>query len=103
MCTRRIATILTLILLWSTIAPAQHGKLKGTWISAQLEMVEVLHTGRDSVNYMSNRELKEDFFYLFVYGDTLSFQSRYTRSSTNHEVEYVDRYHYTDHLLQRQA
>jgi hypothetical protein len=89
---RRNAVILTLILLCGTIALAQPEKLKGIWISSQLEMVEILHTGRDSVNYISNRELKEDFFYLFIYGDTLSFQSIYTRSSTNHEVEYVDRY-----------
>ncbi|GGH53074.1 hypothetical protein GCM10007423_58160 [Dyadobacter endophyticus] len=87
----RIAATLTFILLCSKIALAQPEKLKGIWISSQLEMVEILHTGRDSVNYMSNRELKEDFFYLFVYGDTLSFQSIYTRSSTN-ELEYKDRY-----------
>lgn len=88
---RRNAAILTLILLCGTIVLAQPQKLKGTWISSQLEMVEILHTGGDSVNYMLNRELKEDFFYLFVYGDTLSFQSIYTRSSTN-ELEYKDRY-----------
>ncbi|MHA4736836.1 hypothetical protein [Dyadobacter sp. MSC1_007] len=90
--TRRIAAIFTLVLLCRTVGLAQPNELKGTWISSQLEVIEILHTGRDSVNYMSNRELKEDFFHLFVYGDTLSFQSMYTRSSTNHEVEYKDRY-----------
>lgn len=90
---RRYAVILTLIvLLYSTIASAQPEKLKGTWISSQLEMVEILHTGRNGFNYLSNRELEENFLYLFIYGDTLSFQSIYTSSSTNHEVEYVDRY-----------
>jgi hypothetical protein len=88
----RIATTLTLIFLYTDITHAQPEKLKGTWISSQLEMIEILHTGRDSVNYMSSRELKEDFFNLFIYGDTLSFQSFYTRSSTNYEIEYVDRY-----------
>lgn len=89
---RQMAAILSLILLYSTISVAQPGKLKGIWISSQLEMVEILHTGSDSINYMSNRELKEDFFYLYIYGDTLSFQTMYTRSSTNHEVKYTDRY-----------
>lgn len=89
---RRNAVTFIFILLYGTIASAQPEKLKGTWISSELEMVEILHTGRNEFNYLSNLELEENFFYLFIYGDTLSFQSIYTSSSTNHEVEYVDRY-----------
>lgn len=88
---RRIAFTLMVVLLYTRVAFAQPQELKGIWISSQLEMIEILHTGRDSINYMSNRELKEDFFYLFIHGDTLSFQSMYTASSTP-QAERVDRY-----------
>lgn len=87
----RIAVTLVVVLLYTRVAIAQPEKLKGIWISSQLEMIEILHTGRDSINYMSNRELKEDFFYLFIHGDTLSFQLIYTASSAP-EVEHIDRY-----------
>ncbi|PSL33987.1 hypothetical protein [Dyadobacter jiangsuensis] len=92
MISHRIAATLTLILLCSSIAFAQPEKLKGIWISSQLEMIEILHTGPESVNYMCSRELKENFFHLFIHGDTLSFQARYSTSSTHNQVEYVDRY-----------
>ena len=92
MIARRIALTLILLLLCNRITLAQPEKLKGIWISSQLEMIEILHTGKDSVNYMCSRELKENFFFLFIHGDTLSYQSRYTASSTHNQVEYVDRY-----------
>jgi hypothetical protein len=44
-------------------------------------------------NYLSNSKLRdENFFELYIYGDTLSFQKRYYSSATNYEKLYVDRY-----------
>jgi hypothetical protein len=65
--------------------------LKGTWVTPEQDLIEILELGRTSSNYMSNQLLHEDHFHLFILGDTLSFQHIYTMSP-KFETEYVDRY-----------
>lgn len=88
-----IATILSLVTFQVRIAFAQPEVLKGTWISAEQDLIEILHTGRDSdFNYLSNQLLNEDTFTLLIFNDTLSFQHIYTSSFTQFKIEYTDRY-----------
>lgn len=70
---------------------AQPRELKGTWISREQDLIEILDTGHTSNNYLANKLLKEDHFELHILGDTLSFQQTYTTSATDFKVEYTDR------------
>jgi hypothetical protein len=81
-----------LLFLSSRPSFAQPEMLKGTWITAEQDLIEILEVGRTSSNYMSNKLLNENHFHLFVFGDTLSFQHIYTNSLTQFKVEYIDRY-----------
>ena len=83
--------ISTLIML-AHQACAQSSLLKGTWITPEQDLIEILNLGRDSSNVLANKSLREEYFHLFVFGDTLSFQQIYTSSATDFKVEYVDRY-----------
>ncbi|MDQ6482585.1 hypothetical protein [Dyadobacter sp. LHD-138] len=88
-----VATILSFLTFSGSIAFAQPETLKGTWISAEQDLIEILYTGRDSnFNYLSNKLLNEDRFHLFIFSDTLSFQHIYTSSFTQFKTEYTDRY-----------
>jgi hypothetical protein len=73
------------------ISFAQPRELKGIWISAEQDLIEILDTGHTSDNYLANKMLNEDHFELYILGDTLSFQQTYTSSATNFKVEYTDR------------
>lgn len=86
-----VATVVALM-TFSAAAFAQPKLLKGTWISAEQDLIEILNTGRDSVNYLSNKLLNEERLHLFISGDTLSFQQIYTSSFTQFKIEYTDRY-----------
>ncbi|GLU55253.1 hypothetical protein [Dyadobacter frigoris] len=85
-------TILALITFSGSVCTAQPEALRGTWISPEQDVVEILNTGLDSANYLSNKLLKEESFNLFILGDTLSFQQIYTSSFTQHKIEYTNRY-----------
>lgn len=88
----RYACLLIFVLISARGAFAQHEKLKGTWVSDQQDLIEILHLGRSDWNYISNTHLEEMNLYLFIYGDTLSYQSIYTSSATDFKIEYTDRY-----------
>ena len=49
-------------------------------------------TNLNNGNYLSNSQLRDDNFELFIFGDTLSFQNRYYSSRTDYKKLYVDRY-----------
>ena len=78
--------------IW-TSAFGQLNKLKGTWITPAQELLLIDDTTNlNNGNYLSNSQLQDENFELFIYGDTLSFQKRYYSSRTNYEKLYVDRY-----------
>lgn len=83
----------------------QFGKLKGIWVTPTQDLLMVDDTAYLNIrNYLSNSKLEEKNFLLFLYGDTLSFQSHYTSSKTDFKVEYIDRYDFkilkvTDSIL----
>lgn len=83
---------LILILVSAKLTCAQHEKLRGTWVSDDQDLIEILHVGRGDWNYISNTRLEETNLHLFIYGDTLSYQSIYTSSATDFKIEYTDRY-----------
>jgi len=85
-------TLLALMISSCSVCFAQPEILKGTWISVEQDLIEIITTGRDSVNFFSNKLLQEDRFHLFIFSDTLSFQDIYTHSSTKFKIEYTDRY-----------
>ncbi|WP_233847470.1 hypothetical protein [Dyadobacter sp. CY326] len=88
-----LVTLLIIIIAFSgNISFAQPRELKGTWISPEQDIIEILETGRTSNNYLANKLLNEDHFELYILGDTLSFQQTYTSSVTNFKVEYTDRF-----------
>ncbi|WP_159466735.1 hypothetical protein [Dyadobacter sp. 3J3] len=89
--------LISAILLITSLIPisicAQDSKLKGQWISFDKELVEISDTlSSASNNMLSNEMLVKGRYNLSVYGDTLSFQWRYTSSRTNFRVQYIDRY-----------
>jgi hypothetical protein len=86
------SSVLMLFIFMVRITFAQPETLKGTWISPEQDLIEVLDTGRVSANYLSNKSLNESFFHLYIYHDTLSFQEIYTTSATAFKIEYTDRY-----------
>lgn len=75
------------------IGCSRYETLKGTWISAEQDCIKI----QDTINkyYNSNiigtimGDASKD---LFIYGDTLSFQSRFYSSETNYEKLYIERY-----------
>ncbi|MCF0057152.1 hypothetical protein [Dyadobacter sp. CY356] len=85
-------TLLTLMISSGSVCLAQPRTLKGTWISTEQDLIEILTTRRDSINFISNKLLQEDRFHLFIFSDTLSFQDIYTSSSTQFKTENTDRY-----------
>lgn len=88
----RIFLFISIFISW-TSSYGQLDKLKGTWVSPAQELIIVCDTVKNSnKNYLSNALLKDDNFELLIYGDTLSFQNRYTSSNDNYKKIYVDRY-----------
>ncbi|WP_439558115.1 hypothetical protein [Dyadobacter sp.] len=87
-----IAPLILGKIMLGSYAFTQPAKLKGAWVSSQQELIEIKNIGRDSTNVLANKLLKENYFHLFIFGDTLSFQHIYTSSATDFKVEYTDRY-----------
>ncbi|KQS32915.1 hypothetical protein [Dyadobacter sp. Leaf189] len=87
-----IAPLILIITVLESYASAQPAPLKGTWLSPLQELIEIHHLGRDSSNVLANKLLQEDYFHLFIFGDTLSYQHIYTSSETDFKIEYTDRY-----------
>jgi hypothetical protein len=72
---------------------AQPDKLKGAWITPQQELITIVENYSSSrENYLSNTDLEDKHFRLFVIKDTLSFQRHYTSSRTQFKTQHVDRY-----------
>ena len=72
---------------------AQLDKLKGAWVTPQQEFISIVDTNNIKVeNYLSNADLRDEHFRLFLYKDTLSFQRHYTSSRTQFKVQHIDRY-----------
>lgn len=86
------ATLILIVSILPYRTFAQPAMLKGTWVNQQQELIEIRDLGRDSNNVLANSLLQEDYFHLFIFGDTLSFQHIYTSSATDFKVEYTDRY-----------
>ncbi|MCE7067415.1 hypothetical protein [Dyadobacter sp. CY326] len=86
------AIFLTLIFFPGHYILAQPTVLKGAWVTPEQDLIEIRNLGRDSSNVMANKLMQEDYFHLFMLGDTLSFQHIYTNSRTQFKIEYVDRY-----------
>lgn len=82
---------LLLFLLMGILCSGQTKKIKGNWISADQEFMSIVDTA-GNYNTLLNRDLLDEQFFLFIYGDTLSFQSHYTSSAENFTVEHNDRY-----------
>ena len=77
----------------SFAATSQPESLRGTWISADNEMVVIQDTDTTSTNnYLTNENLISKGFRLEIYGDTLSFQSHYSSSAYDYEQTQVVRY-----------
>jgi Domain of unknown function (DUF6438) len=95
--------ILTFFICTSSFG--QFDKLKGIWVTPSQDLLIIDDTAYLNIrNYLSNTVLEENNFLLFLYGDTLSFQSHYTSSKTDFKVEYIDRYDFktlkvTDSIL----
>jgi hypothetical protein len=86
------SSVLILGIFFTRITFAQPVILKGTWVTVEQDLIEILDTGRVSANHLSNKLLKDDFFHLYIFHDTLSFQHIYTSSLTQFKIEYTDRY-----------
>ncbi|GAB4043459.1 hypothetical protein [Spirosoma litoris] len=81
-------------LLFFVVAKAtgQVSALKGTWINPEMQAMVINDTSSSSNNnFLSTKKLSSSF-QLQLYGDTLSFQNRYTSSATNFKKLYIDRY-----------
>ncbi|MCE7069061.1 hypothetical protein LZG74_02025 [Dyadobacter sp. CY327] len=89
---RTAAIIMALTFLLGHYMLAQPALLKGSWITPEQDLIEIRNLGRDSSNVLANKLMQEDYFHLFMLGDTLSFQHIYTSSRTQFKIEYVDRY-----------
>lgn len=89
---RTAAIILALIFFPGHYILAQPAMLRGTWITPEQDLIEILNLGRDSTNVVANKLMQEEYFHLFMLGDTLSFQHIYTSSRTQFKIEYIDRY-----------
>jgi hypothetical protein len=88
-----LVTILVGLTLFLTgFSVAQPPSMKGTWVTPEQDLIEILNLGRNSSNCLSNKLLHEEYFHLFMTGDTLSFRQIYTSSGTQYKIEYVDRY-----------
>lgn len=72
-------------------------KLQGKWINTSNDYMEI----RDSItngNYIGNR-VGTIGKYFQIFGDTLSFQDRYTSSEDNYSTKRVDRYNFKINAL----
>lgn len=92
------------LILFQATSYGQLSKLEGVWITPSQDLIQISDTTSHNYNYLCNKVLKQNNFHLALYGDTLSFQDRYTSSLTNFEVKYVDRYDFkvefsTDSIL----
>ena len=88
-----LKTFITIIaFLFCTDCFGQFDKLKGTWITPDQDVMVIEDTVEfEQDNHLSNSQLKEKKFELFIFGDTLSFQDRYSLGP-NYNTPYVDRY-----------
>ena len=86
-------TLIIIIAFFScTDCVGQFDKLKGTWVTPAQEVMVIEDTVEfEQDNQLSNSQLKEKKFELFIFGDTLSFQDRYS-PGPNYDTSYVDRY-----------
>lgn len=88
-----------------TKAAGQLSALTGTWINPDMQAIVISDTSsRSNSNFLSTKKLS-DSFQLQLYGDTLSFQRRYTSSATNYKKLYTDRFdfkivHFERHTLE---
>lgn len=67
-------------------------RLKGTWVTNDLEYLYISDTSYQTNNYLGNSTLREQGFILYLLGDTISLQSHYTSSTTDFKVKYVEKY-----------
>lgn len=67
-------------------------RLKGTWVTNDLECLYISDTSYQTNNYLGNSKLHEKGFILYLLGDTISLQSHYTSSRTDFKIKYIDRY-----------
>ncbi|OHT47039.1 DUF6438 domain-containing protein [Flavobacterium tructae] len=82
--------IVLVFLIVSNFSFGQIEKLKGDWVSEDNEFISIKDT-MTTANYLTNKRLSNDDFYLSLKDDTISFQSRYFYSD-NLKKMYTDRY-----------
>jgi hypothetical protein len=80
------------ILIWTT-SYGQLDKLKGTWVSSSNDVMVI----NDTINKYSNSNMlctsdRDEGMAFYLFGDTLSFQTRYYSSKTSYKKLYIDRY-----------
>lgn len=87
-------TIIYLLFVYLiNIGCSRYEAIKGTWISAEQDCIKIQDTLNKYYNSNTIGTIKGDASKdLFIYGDTLSFQSRYYSSETNYEKLYIERY-----------
>ncbi|CAM1333015.1 DUF6438 domain-containing protein [Tenacibaculum aestuariivivum] len=95
--------LIPLILFFSlNIGFSQTNELKGKWISDDNEMIS-FNSEYDNKSSLTSKITSDDF-YLEVFNDTLSFQSRYYTSADDYKKMITDRYDFkiekmTDSIL----
>lgn len=82
--------MVSIFLITVNFSFSQIEKLKGNWVSEQNEFLSINDT-LTRANYLTNRFLRDDDFYLSLKDETISFQSRYYYSD-NLKKLYTDKY-----------
>jgi len=92
-CLQALKTLIFIVTFFSvTNCFGQFDKLKGTWITPAQEVMLIYDTVEfDRDNHLSNSQLEDKSFELFIFSDTLSFQDRYSLGADESKL-YVDRY-----------
>jgi hypothetical protein len=82
-------TITILAILICTTAYGQLDKFKGTWVSSAQDVMIINDTIKSSMLCTID---KDENMKLYLMGNTLSFQNKYSSSATNFEKIYTDKY-----------